>query len=838
MEQGSGCARFNGVRRGLSCLLAVVLVWGLPGPWPGGADRALADEPSPVVLEDLSTPAPEGGQADGDAMSADSPSPSGESGEDAVYEEGSEGAVVESDADAVGSSEAITEDDPEGPTNVGATVAAESDETEGDGVASQAFEGEGYVPGQIVVVYEEGASPSRQAGVARLLGAGDSPDTVSLDSGDVALLDIADDVTVEEAVRAARTDEAVKYAVPNYRAVSYEKGAAQLEGNASPAASSDPDQKYQWYLDAVRAPGAWIALSKTATAPVKVAVLDTGASLSHPDLKNVVNRTQSREIVWTADHSRYSLRSLRGDGYTNGSAGIEIPSTHGTHVAGIIAAQANNGGILGVASGGATAKANQLVDLVAIDIFSENVYIDGRLEPNATLYDVVVGLNYARDIGCSVVNMSLGFIESDAELAAFLNDFCTELTTKNNMVIVCAAGNESTASPSYPAACRDDVGVISVGQGLTRSSFSNYGAWCNLSAPGENIYSTILADDKVTNSYAAMDGTSMAAPVVTASAALVRAANSDLSAREVSNVLCATAKDIYAAGYDGNSGYGVVDAEKAVQRAVALNTNVWKTIGGKRYYYGADGRPVKWSQKIDGSWYYFNGSGAMQTGWITWKDGTKSYFDWDGRALLGWRSFNGVKYYFDESTGISRRWSQKIDGKWYYFDGKSVMQKGWITWKDGTKSYFHPDARGHAGALTGWRSFNGVKYYFDESTGISRRWSQTIDGYWYYFDSASRMKKGWVTWNDGKKSYFDASGRAVTGWQTIGGKRYYFDPATYKTSGPASQQTPGVARTVYWVASGEVYHTTRDCVSLKRSKNILSGTIAQSGKKRVCGNCG
>ena len=220
---------------------------------------------------------------------------------------------------------------------------------------------------------------------------------------------------------------------------------------------------------------------------------------------------------------------------------------------------------------------------------------------------------------------------------------------------------------------------------------------------------------------------------------------------------------------------------RTVSFGIAAPRDKWLTVGGKKYYYGANGQPVKWSQKIGGSWYYFNGSGVMQTGWITWKDGTKSYFDWDGRALLGWRSFSGVKYYFDQSTGISKRWSQKIDGQWYYFDGKSVMQKGWITWKDGTKSYFHPDAKGHAAALLGWRSFSGVKYYFDPATGISRRWSQRLGGYWYYFDSSSRMKTGWVTWKDGRKSYFNWDGKALTGWRSFNGVKYYFDPATGMT---------------------------------------------------------
>ena len=266
----------------------------------------------------------------------------------------------------------------------------------------------------------------------------------------------------------------------------------------------------------------------------------------------------------------------------------------------------------------------------------------------------------------------------------------------------------------------------------------------------------------------------------------------------------------------------------------------WIKEGGRQYYFGSDGYALKWSQKIGGSWYYFNGSGVMQTGWVTWKDGTKSFFDWDGKALLGWRSFQGRKCYFDPATGISKRWSQKIDGSWYYFDGdsfmhkglltwssdgrksyyasdgklqggwqtvngkryyfdwsdgkslrwsqkiggawyyfdgNSVMQTGWITWKDGTKSFFDWDGK----ALLGWRSFNGVKYYFDQATGISKRWSQKIDGSWYYFDGKSVMQKGWVAWKDGTKSYFqaDSSGRAAAllGWASLNGKKFYFDPS-------------------------------------------------------------
>ncbi len=198
-----------------------------------------------------------------------------------------------------------------------------------------------------------------------------------------------------------------------------------------------------------------------------------------------------------------------------------------------------------------------------------------------------------------------------------------------------------------------------------------------------------------------------------------------------------------------------------------------------------------------------------------------------------------MKYYFDPATGISKRWSQRIDGKWYYFDSSSRMKAGWVTWSDGTKSYFHPDSSGHAAALTGWRSFSGVKYYFDSSTGKSLRWGQKISGNFYYFNSSSQMHRGWLTWSDGKKSYFNSRrmriGRmAISCWEndTISIPRL-IKPLVLKVRvlGARAEQFIG------WLTERFIIQQEIAC-PLKRSTNIKSGTIAQSGKKRVCSNCG
>ena len=1010
----------------LSVLLAFTLAWA--SPMGGGFGQAAA---LGVVAADA-VPMSDGAAA-GDEQAA------GETVLEAAAELGTSGTSDASASEQVAADVGRVEFEVEGPSAEPASgaeaVLAQADADEAQRAAEERaadVDELGYVPGEIVVIYEEDASVSEQADVAAAIGTEGESEPAPFDSGDAAVVDIADEITVDTAVEAAAAEDAVKYAFPNYVAKSFDEPAASAQSSAaSPLATGDELASQQWYLSAVKAPEAWslLAASGRIVESVKVAVLDTGASISHSDLQGPLDMSRSGEVVWAdMKAGKVSFKPLRGDGYLNGTNEMPFYSTHGTHVAGIIAAKAGNGGVLGVASGGSTTLANKIVSVAAIDIFScIGEGDDGAKFSSATVLDILYGLAKARDMGCSVVNMSLGFYTDDETCIAALNEKTSELDGQG-VVQVCAAGNDHTVAKSYPAACDATLSVISLSKrgaipsnsstysmktwesadGYMRSWFSNYGDWCDIAAPGENIYSTGVLEGTLKNGYLSMSGTSMASPVVAAAAALVQAADPDLSAAEVKDVLCRTAVDLHTTGKDGESGWGLVNAGAAVKTAlpssqpegpgvepdvpeeeppaslanaklaissltytgkvqtpavsvtlggatlvqgrdyratispttvkavgtysvsvegvgayrgtlkgsfkvnaadissaqiqaigsqnytgkavtpqpkvtwqgmtlvagtdysvsyannvnagtakmtisgkgnfagtksvnfsiVKVDRNVWKTVGGKTYYYGADGQPVKWSQKIGGSWYYFNGAGVMQRGWITWRDGTKSYFDWDGKALTGWRSFGGVKYYFDPATGVSKRWSQRIDGKWYYFDGKSVMQKGWVTWSDGTKSYFHPDSSGHAAALTGWRSFSGVKYYFDSSTGKSLRWGQKISGNFYYFNSSSQMHRGWLTWSDGKKSYFNSNGCALAGWQSLAGKRYYFDPSTYKTSGPEGQSSGDGSRTVYWVANGEVYHTTRDCVSLKRSTNIKSGTIAQSGKKRVCSNCG
>lgn len=167
-----------------------------------------------------------------------------------------------------------------------------------------------------------------------------------------------------------------------------------------------------------------------------------------------------------------------------------------------------------------------------------------------------------------------------------------------------------------------------------------------------------------------------------------------------------------------------------------------------------------------------------------------------------------------------------------------------------------------------WKSFSGKWWYaYNDGSCAKSGWA-SIGGSWYLFDNAGWMKTGWQ--KVGKSWYYlKASGAMATGWQQVGGKWYYLNGSgvmaaskwigDYYVDGSGAMATnkwigkyyvgadgkwdrstgSGTTNssTVYWVDSGKVYHTTKDCPSLSRSKNIHSGTVAQSGKSRACKNC-
>ena len=721
----------------LSVLLAVTLSWA--SPCGSGFELAFGR----AAIEDASTPLGVGVQPEGEGSSA-----------------------VAAVLDAI--------DDEE------AELAAEERAADADTL--------GYVPGEIVVVYEDDTSPAEQDDVAEAIGSEQVLDPTSFETGDVAVVDISDDVTVGTAIEAVEADEVVKCAFPNYVVQSFDDPVAQESSTATSWLEGDEMASRQWHLVAVKAPSSWELLAGLGhdIAPVAVAVLDTGSSVSHPDLRGVLDMSRSGEVVWVDRQTgRVALRSLRGDGYLNGTDEMPFFSTHGTHVAGIVGAEAGNGGVLGVASGGGTKLANRLVSLSSIDIFSciGKDEKTGAEFSSATVNDILYGLAKARDLGCHVVNMSLGFYTNDEKCIAALNEKTAELD-EGGLVQVCAAGNDHTTQKTYPAACDATLSVISLSKrgvissnsptyssktwesadGFMRSWFSNYGNWCDIAAPGENIYSTVVLEGAMQDDYGYMSGTSMASPVVAAVAALVCAANPDLSAAEVRSTLCETAADMHLSGKDAETGWGLVNAEEAVRAALPSSTLApaepekpaephpdtpesktpasgqvpergWKSLGGSKYYYGADGKPMVGFGKIDGAWYYFDSAGAMRTGWVQ-DEGIWYYLDLSsGRMLTGWQRVGGAWYYLKSSGAMATGW-QRVGGAWYYLKPSGAMAVGWH--KLGGAWYY----LGGSGAMaTGWYRVGSSWYYSNGSGAMqANRWI----GNYYVTGSGAMAVNTWI----------------------------------------------------------------------------------------------
>lgn len=251
-----------------------------------------------------------------------------------------------------------------------------------------------------------------------------------------------------------------------------------------------------------------------------VAVIDDGIDLYHEDL--IDNITKPFDIV--QDSSYY------------------IPAgEHGTHVAGIIAGKIDN-----YMGGSGVAPHTKIMPI--------NVF-DGD---GAYSSDVIKAIYYAVDNDADIINMSLGNY-----YYSWLYQEAINYAHDAGLVIIAAAGNDATSTPSYPAAYEHVVSVASTTSSDYPSYFSNYGSTIDVSAPGSYIYSTLPYDQ-----YGKMSGTSMAAPVVSGVAALIKAKEPFLTGDQIVKRLTDTADDLGVKGKDEDYGYGRVNAAKAVNASI------------------------------------------------------------------------------------------------------------------------------------------------------------------------------------------------------------------------------------------------------------------------------
>jgi subtilisin family serine protease len=252
-----------------------------------------------------------------------------------------------------------------------------------------------------------------------------------------------------------------------------------------------------------------------------VAVLDTGLSLSHPELANSL---------------------VPGYDFVNEDSDPSDDNGHGTHVAGIIAGAMNN-------SLGTTGLAPSAKVMPVKVLNSAN---------QGTWADVASGITYAVDHGARVINMSLGG-STDSQV---LYD-AIRYAAAHGVFIAVAAGNSATDAPFFPAYYDETMSVIATQPGDTRWTLSNYGSKVDVAAPGASIWSTYWTTTDP-NTYQFMSGTSMAAPHVSALAGLLLSNRPDLGAADVRDLIKQNVVDLGTPGWDSYFGHGRIKVGDAV----------------------------------------------------------------------------------------------------------------------------------------------------------------------------------------------------------------------------------------------------------------------------------
>ncbi|MNK79285.1 Thermophilic serine proteinase precursor [compost metagenome] len=257
---------------------------------------------------------------------------------------------------------------------------------------------------------------------------------------------------------------------------------------------------------------------------VVVAVIDSGIDGSHPEFAG--------QLVPGYD---FSEKEPKPGGNVDGYG-------HGTHVAGVIGAVAGNGiGIAGIAPG---------CKLMPVRIFNNF----GHTTTGGSTAAVI----WAVENGAKVINASWGStLPGQAAHDAY------QYALDKDVVFVSAVGNSGkNDSKAYPGASPGVIGVAATNSDDRWASFSTWGDWVSLAAPGHGVLSTYPMAKG--NGYKIMDGTSMASPLVAAAAALVRSQYPNMTQAQVKARLEKTAKDVIQSGIDPYSGHGRVDIARAV----------------------------------------------------------------------------------------------------------------------------------------------------------------------------------------------------------------------------------------------------------------------------------
>lgn len=295
-----------------------------------------------------------------------------------------------------------------------------------------------------------------------------------------------------------------------------------ISANSSTQKVSELNDTYigeEWAIKATESDSAWVKVNQKKE--IKVAVVDTGVDYTQPDLKNKV---------------------LSGLGYNfiDNNSNVMDDNWHGTFVAGIIAAEAGNGqGVAGI-----TGKLD--VKIIPVKVIDK----DGNC-----FSDIVAeGIRYAVDKGADIINLSVNFISSDPYIKE-----AVKYAYQKGVLVVASSGNDNkNCDKLSPAGDKGVYTVAALDDELNKAVFSDYGSLVQISAPGVNIMSTLPEGQ-----FDVRSGTSMAAPIVSGIAAILKAEDPGLKPDDLMKLMNNSASPITDQGKLG-LGHGVVNANNAI----------------------------------------------------------------------------------------------------------------------------------------------------------------------------------------------------------------------------------------------------------------------------------
>ena len=597
------------------------------------------------------------------------------------------------------------------------------------------------------------------------------------------------------------------------------------EETVTEADSGTGEAIFNWGATEMKAAEA--AVVDVRRAPVSVAVVDSGVEDTHPDLEGRVDTTRSVKCSVNGVATQ-EVNGWRDEFY------------HGTHVAGIIAANHNGVGIDGIAPN---------ASIVAIQATNDNRLIYPEY--------VACAFMWAASHGVDIVNNSYSmdpwvyWSPTDPEQAAGLEGATRAIryAQGKGLAVIAAAGNEGVdidnpsidnASPTdVPAptknrpvagsirvpsmldgvaqvsAVKQAYGVVPGRVSLMRADFSNYGTTIDFAAPGDQIYSTapLLF---YRSGYAVADGTSMATPHVSGVAALIKSIHPEYTGAQVIDLMRKQAAANYGllnAPTDSHEyrGAGLPIALDAVLKdqpqpvigplEYSSDGRTWRSLDGATLAGTVSVRatvsgPVTAARMVAGERELASAQGdgaASDTSVTLQADGVdaaslRSPLE-EGplsvRVEASGRN-NDPRADDDTSAQVSftvasdedqaGRWVRDALGWWWRFED-GTYPVSTVRRIDGQLYRF--DARGYM--VTGWVKNGGSWYYHGVGGAQATGWVQDA-GSWYYLDDSGAMVTGWLPYA-GSWYYLDDSGAMATGWLPYAGSWYYLEDSGAMVTG-------------------------------------------------------